>query len=366
MRILFLNWRDIKNPKAGGAELVSQEIAKRWTQQGHEVTFFAASFPGAADTEVVDGVRIIRRGRQWTVHWHAFRYYRQFLKDKIDVVIDEVNTIPFLTPLYVKKPKVVYFNQLAREVWFYEAFFPLNFIGFVLEPLYLLLYRQIEAMVISKSTKQDLVKRGFRRVDIFPMAIDFKKEQPFIHPKEPQLTLIFVARLVKSKRPEEAIRALVHVKSQIPEVQMWFVGGGSGDYFSQLKELVYKLSLEKNVKFLGYVKNHEKYQLMSRAHFIIVTSVKEGWGLIVTEANAVKTPGVVYDVDGLRDVVRDGVTGSVVASNPKALADEVLRLWGDQSGYTQISQNAYLDSQNYSWEKTAQKSLEIITKAQKG
>src|SRR3990167_1095837 len=140
MKILLLNWRDIKNPKAGGAELVTHKILEYLVQQGHQTTLFTASFPGALDYEVINGVFVERAGNRWTVHLHAFLRYWSKYKGKFDLVIDEINTIPFFTPLYIKEKKLCYINQLAREVWFYESKFPLSWIGYFLEPIYLRLY----------------------------------------------------------------------------------------------------------------------------------------------------------------------------------------------------------------------------------
>ena len=51
---------------------------------------------------------------------------------------------------------------------------------------------------------------------------------------------------------------------------------------------------------------------MSRSHVIVVASIREGWGLIVTESNAVGTPALVYDSPGLVDAVKINITGLVV------------------------------------------------------
>lgn len=360
MKILFLNWRDWTNPRAGGAEVVTRELCTRWVKAGHEVTLFTAGYKGCKQDEELDGVKIIRRGRQWTVHFKAFMYYQKYLKGKVDLVIDEVNTIPFFTPLYVKEKKIVYFNQLAREVWFYESKFPISLFGYLLEPLYLLPYLFTKAMVISDSTKKDIAKYGIKKAAVFPMAIEFEKEQKYLRPKEKNLTLVFVGRLVRSKRPEELIRALSIIKKSEPNARVWFVGGGEESFINKLKVLVNNLSLRESVQFYGYVKEEEKYTLMSRATMIVVCSVKEGWGLIVTEANAVKTPAVVYDVDGLRDAVKNNLTGLVVAPNPNDLAQGILKMWNDPKLLQKFEENAFISSKNYSWEKTADIALAIV------
>jgi len=95
MHILILNWRDIKNPWAGGAEVVTHEHAKRWVKAGLKVTQFSSMFKGAKKEENVDGVNIIRGGGPYTVYYSAYKHYNSYFKGKFDLVIDEVNTIPF-------------------------------------------------------------------------------------------------------------------------------------------------------------------------------------------------------------------------------------------------------------------------------
>ena len=62
MKILWFTWKDRKNPLAGGAEVVNEELAKRLVVDGHEVIFLVGSFTGAAQEEQKDGYKIIRVG----------------------------------------------------------------------------------------------------------------------------------------------------------------------------------------------------------------------------------------------------------------------------------------------------------------
>ncbi|HEX7041660.1 MAG TPA: glycosyltransferase, partial [Patescibacteria group bacterium] len=124
MDILILNWKDVKNPTKGGAEVIAFEFAKRLVKEGHSVTFFSRSFAGAQPEEIIDGVKIVRRGNPITVYIYAYFYYKNLSK-KPDKVVDMVNTICWQTPLYVPKGnRVMYVNQLAQEVFFYELPFP--------------------------------------------------------------------------------------------------------------------------------------------------------------------------------------------------------------------------------------------------
>ncbi len=174
MKILWFTWKDRKNPMAGGAELVNEGLAERLAKDGHEVIFLVAGFRGGAEEEVVNGYKIIRMGNRWTVYWKAYRYYKKHLVGLADLVIDEVNTIPFFAKFYVKEKNIILCYQLCREVWFYQIFFPLNLIGYLLELIYMRLLNDRYVLTESESTKIDLQKFGFKedRVFTFPIGIE--------------------------------------------------------------------------------------------------------------------------------------------------------------------------------------------------
>ncbi len=353
MKILIFNWRDIKNPDAGGAEVFTHENARRWVKTGNEVTQFSASFAGSKNEEVIDGVRIVRAGNRITVYSKAKEYYRKyFSKEKFDVVIDEINTIPFFTPDFVKEKKVALIHQLAREFWFYETPFPLALMGrYFLENRWLGKYRNIPTMAVSNSTEQDLLNIGFTNVSIVPEGIKFKPLKRV--PKKENKTLIFVGRLKKAKKPQDAIRAFNNVRKKIPSAKLWIVGDGY--YRNKLEKIA-----GKNVEFFGKVSEKKKLELMRKANAILVPGIREGWGLIVTEANACGTPAIAYDVPGLRDSVEDGNNGLLVFPNSESMAEAIIKFLSDKELRETLSENALAHSRQFSWDISAKKTLKFL------
>jgi hypothetical protein len=138
---------------------------------GHEVTLFTSEFQNCKREEVVDGVRIVRAGERYSVYWKAKEYYRKrFSREGYDVVIDEINTRPFLTPKFVNKGEkvVALIHQLAREYWFYETPFPISYIGYhFLEDRWLRNYVDVPTVTVSESTRRDLLNLGFKKVSLF-------------------------------------------------------------------------------------------------------------------------------------------------------------------------------------------------------
>lgn len=354
MRVLWFNWRDIKNPDAGGAEVFTHEVAQRLVGKGYNITLFTAEFPGCSLNENINGVKIVRRGGRYKVYAKAAEYYKNHNND-YELVIDEINTRPFLTPKFVKNKSIIaLFHQMAREFWFYETPFPLNYIGYYyLEKKWLSNYKDVPTITVSHSSKKDLEEMGFRRIFVVPEGLNVKPMAD-VPQKELEPTIIFIGRMKKAKLPQHALKAFSFIKKEIPETKMWVIGDGY--MLSELKEMNIQ-----GVTFYGHVGSELKYELMRKAHVALVPAVREGWGLVVTESNAMGTPAVAYNVHGLRDSVQDDQTGILVKVNtPEQLAAETIALLRDKERLTKLSYNALKYSRGFSWDNTANAFDEII------
>ncbi|MBU0708912.1 glycosyltransferase family 4 protein [Patescibacteria group bacterium] len=360
MRILIFNWKDINNPTSGGAEVATHALAKIWVQKGHSVTLLSSSFPDAKDKEQLDGVNIIRQGRPETTHFlWAFWYYQRYLKGKIDIVIDQIHWVPFFTPLYVKEPKVALIFEIAKNLWDINLFFPLSTIGHLTETLYLALYRQIPFLTAAQSTYDELKTSRIENVTIFPLATNINLP-PAPYPKEKIRTLISLNRLAPIKQIELTIKAF-YLLSRNLDTQLWIVGRGEQKYENKMKKLVKNLGLESKITFYGYVNEKKKTELLQRAWIITSTSAREGWGLNIIEAGICGTPAVVYNSPGLRNAVRNYVTGIVCQENtPECLASNLKKIITDSKLREQLSLGAQKWNRQYSWDKSAKITLDVL------
>jgi glycosyltransferase involved in cell wall biosynthesis/O-antigen/teichoic acid export membrane protein len=315
LRILLFNWRDITHPLAGGSEVYAHEICREWASAGHEVTFFTSQHTGTLRSEFLDGVHVIRDGGRFTVYRRARQYYRTEGKGRFDLVVDAVNTRPFSSPRFVKDAPVLgIIYQVAHDVWKYESPFPLALLGrYLLEPHWLRQYADIPVVTISDSSHDSLRDYGLRRLTVVaPGAGDLgRPDERFAREAVP--TVLFVGRLAPNKRPGDAIEAFRVLREQLPDTQMWVIGSGRLEAALRDRHIP-------GVWFLGRVSQEIKTERLARAHAIVATSVREGWGLVITEAAALGTPAIAYDVPGLRDSVTAS-GGVLVEPNPRALAD---------------------------------------------
>jgi glycosyltransferase involved in cell wall biosynthesis len=357
LKFLIFNWRCWLNPAAGGAEIFTREVARYWAREGHEVTLFTSEFQGCKNEEMSDGVRIIRCGGKYSVYGKAKEYYRKYFShENYDVVIDEINTKPFFAPKFVNNNELVValIHQLAREYWFYETSFPVNYFGYYFfENRWLKNYIDTPTVTVSESTKQDLASLGFKQIFEVPEGLNFKPLDT-VTKKEEHPVIVYAGRLKRAKRPDHAVKAFELVKKMIPEAELWIFG--EGPLKSELKHMS-----NGGVRFLGNLPNEERRKMVERAWVLINPSVREGWGLNIIEANALGTPCVAYDVNGLRDSVKNNETGLLVKSGcVEDLADAIVRVIKHNSLRNQLSRKSLEYSRQFSWDKTADIFLNTI------
>ena len=320
MRICVLNWRDLSHPAAGGAEVYTEQVLRRWAALGHRVTLVSASVPGKPAREIVDGYEVVRVGGRLTVYREARRWWREHGRGQFDVVVDETNTVPFQAHEWVDDGArtIALVHQTCEEIWRYNAPWPAGFVGrHVLEPNWLRRLAQSPVLAVSASTADALARFGARDVTTVPEGFEPPQTLPGMT-KEQRPTVVFCARMVPYKRPDDVVRAVRLATAHLPDLQAWMIGGGP-----DLNRL--RASAPPNVTFFGRVDEDMKMDLMARAHAHVATSIREGWGLVVSEAAALGTPTIAYDTPGLRDSTF-AAGGVVVPPSPEALAHWLIEL----------------------------------------
>ncbi|QWD60441.1 glycosyltransferase family 4 protein [Polynucleobacter sp. MWH-UH35A] len=341
-----MTWKDMGHPQAGGAELVNEELAKRLILEGHQVKFLVGGWHNCKEEEERDGYQIVRLGSRYTVYLKAFFYFQRNLKDWPDLVIDECNTIPFFAKFYVSCKTVFMIQQLARQVWFYQLPFPFSLIGYFLEPFYLRLFRDQKTFTFAESTKQDLLELGFKEDLIRIISETFtinpvEKIEEIQKPDNP--TILFFSALREMKRPDHVIKAFEHAKPRLKNLKLIVGGDGFGRYAARVKRMIANSPYSDDIQFLGSIRDEKlKCKIMQSAHYICCTSVREGWGIIVSEAGSQGTPAIVYDIHGLRDAVENGLAGIIVKKNsPESMAESIISAFQDHQQYGNIQFKAH-------------------------
>jgi glycosyltransferase involved in cell wall biosynthesis len=349
MRFLMLNWRDPKNPTSGGAERVTRAYLARLVNRGHEVYWFANDFPGAVGTEQLDGITVVRGGGRGMSILRAISWYRK--QPRFDLVIDQHHGIAWFAPWWCGTNYIAYIHEVLGPIW--RAFYswPLSSVGRWQERWTHWLYRKVPFWTPSESTKKVLHRHGVRTVEVFPNGTDATplvelEEKPLSSP----LRLVAVARLAPNKRIDHAIRVAQILLQRGVKTHLTVVG--TGEVEGQLRRLAAESGLAGHITFTGQLSEKEKDHQLRQAHFLVHTSLREGWGLNVIEANAMGTPAVVYPVGGLVDSTLDGQTGYIAREEtPEAITERLLNVTKNPHEYDRLRWNAWERSKTFHWDK---------------
>lgn len=356
MNILLLNWRDLKHPQAGGAEIHYHELCRRLVLRGHRVVLLTTRFRGCSTFDTQDGIEIVRRG-----HTYTFNFETPFLvppllkKYAIDCIIDDVNKIPFFSPkIFGTIPTGVFFHHLFGKTIFDQALYPLALYILFLENRCGWAYKNIPCCTVSKSTTDDLVAHGFNRekITIIENSVDtdlYRPGNPAV--KESDL-LLYTGRIKRYKNVSIILEAMAALRLKGRTLRL--VIAGSGDDEAHLHTRVRDLNLAALVTFAGYVDEAQKIMLYHRAALFINPSFKEGWGITNIEANACGTAVIANDAPGLRDSVQNGVSGILYQENQLAdLVCCIKRLLDNAEERRQFEKNGREWSLKFSWDNSA-------------
>ncbi len=363
MNILALNWQDISNPLAGGAEVHLEELLRRIVARGHQVTLFCSGYKGAKPEENIEGVRIIRRGNRFNFNLIAPFHLRKLVKKgNFDILIEDINKIPFYTPFYLNIPTLVVIPHLFSTSVFKEINFLLGLYIYFSEMPLVPVYRGRKFNVISESTAGDMINKGIPAEDVSVIycGIDnsvFSYNNAIEKYSEP--TILYLGRIKKYKSIDHLIHAFDKVQKNIPEAKLNIVG--SGDYLDSLKILASKLNLNDKVVFSGYVTETKKVEFLRKSHVAVYPSLKEGWGLTNIEANACGTTVIAANSPGLRDSVNDGETGFLYEyGDIDQLAEKLEKILLDKNIRTDLEEGGRKWARRFSWDDAAESFLDLL------
>jgi glycosyltransferase involved in cell wall biosynthesis len=215
-------------------------------------------------------------------------------------------------------------------------------------------YRRASFVAISDSSRDDMVERGIpaAAIRVVLCGVDHARYRPDPAARDARPLVVFVGRLERYKRLDVLLEAVAALRGRGRDVHA--VIAGAGDALEAVRAQVRALGLEGCVAVPGFVDEAEKVRLLQAAHVAVQPSEKEGWGLTVIEANACGTPCVAAAVPGLRDSVRDGETGLLVAPRDAgALAAALERVLGDESLRTRLATGALAWAARFRWEDAA-------------
>ena len=321
--ILIINWQDWTNPLSGGAEVHLHEIFRRLVKD-FKISLLCTHFKNAPKAEEIDGIKICRVGSRNVFNFYVPEAYKRIAKEeKIDLVIEDLNKIPFFGGRFIREKRLALIHHLFGKTIFTETN-PLSasYVYFS-EKLIPKHYKKIPIIAVSKSSKNELVKMGIpaNNIKVVYNGVDIESYRSRVElTKVP--TIICLGRMKKYKRIDILLDSIPKVLKEIPDLKVVLVG--EGDDLPRLKEICHKNKIEGAIEFTNFVSAEKKIELLASSWVSVNTSPKEGWGLTSIEAQACGTPSIVPDSPGLRETVKDGVSGYIYSFGNIEKLSEIL------------------------------------------
>ncbi|MGH2888154.1 MAG: glycosyltransferase, partial [Solirubrobacteraceae bacterium] len=227
LHILVLSDRDWTHPQGGGTGTNLHSQVQRWLDWGHRVSVISCSYPRAAACERLGALTLHRIGGRSTVFPRAIVAQARGLVPDADVILEVVNGITFLTPLWCRVPRVTLVHHIHADHYVRELGTPGRIAALALETLPLrLLYRRSRFLTISEASARDIAAHGIarERIEVSYLGVEHDQFGPEPALRASRPTLLYLGRLKRYKRIEVVLDVLTRNPAAVLEI------AGEGDH----------------------------------------------------------------------------------------------------------------------------------------
>ncbi|MEN6574450.1 glycosyltransferase family 4 protein [Methanobacterium aggregans] len=336
----------------GGAERRVYELAKRLVENGHEVHWYTMGFwmdetsqmpenmelNGIHLHSVCKPVELYTSGRRSIKEaiYFALKLTRPLMNEHFDVV--DCQGFPFfscftakLHSLLGKSTLFITFHEVWGDYW-YEYLGKMGIFGKVVEKLTFKLTDHV--ITVSKKTMRDLEDLSGVKSTVIPNGIDFREIEAIkVEDTGDSQTkhsarnshVIFAGRLIKEKNLGLLMESIEIIRSRRPEIKCLIVG--EGPEREKLEKTVSKKNLNQNIEFMGFLENQKTLiSLMKSSKVFVLPSKREGFGMVVIEANACGLPVVVFkhDMNAACDLITEDLNG-FISTGPEDMAEKIIQ-----------------------------------------
>jgi glycosyltransferase involved in cell wall biosynthesis len=329
----------------GGAERWYRNLAERLCAEGHDVTYLTLrQWPRGESPQLDPRVRVVTAGPRMALYttggrrrtlpplvfgigvlWHLLRHGRRY---------EVVHTCSFpyfsLLAAAVARPfarfelVVDWFEVWSRSYWLDYLGGAGGRVGMLVQRMCVLVAQR--AVCYSELHAARLRKEGMRGpITVLRGLYAGSTEPATPGPTEPMV--VFAGRLIPEKQVTLAVAAMALAAERI--------GGLRGEIFGEgpergaLDAAIIEHGLQGRVSARGFAASEAVEAELSRAMCMLLTSRREGYGLVVVEAAARGTPSVVVagEDNAATELIEEGVNGTIAAgADPQAVAEAIVRI----------------------------------------
>lgn len=176
--------------------------------------------------------------------------------------------------------------------------------------------------------------------------------------------ILSIGRIQEQKGQKEIIQLFEIIEKQIPDTELCFIGGPSGndgrEYLDQLKHYVVSQNLEDKVKFVGALSPEEIVKQLNSSKLLVHNSQFETFGLVAIEANACGIPVVSSNTNTLSEIIENDINGYLSdALFDEGVIDFILKVLSSESYFENVSDQSVKAVEKFNWETTADKIYDL-------
>jgi len=324
----------------GGAEKRVYELAKRLAQRGHEVHWYGIGWwwteNGHKDIEL-DGIKLHgvckpidlynneRRSIKEAIYF-AVKLFPEMMRENFDII--DCQGFPYFSCFTAKFHSLLGKSNLiitVHEVWndyWYEYLGKPGIFGKIVEKLMVNLTDNIVS--VSKRTRKDLkrIKKSEKSV-LIPNGIDLASIIK-IKPSDEGSDILFVGRLIKEKNVDTLINTIKLTREKIPDIKCFIIGDGPER--AKLEKLAQELNIQNNIIFKGFMHYDDLISYMKSSKVFVLPSTREGFGIVVIEANACGLPVIVinHEMNAATDLIINNRSGFISNLSEEEIANHII------------------------------------------
>jgi len=361
----------------GGSSLAAYYLAAQMAKRSHEVNVFTTSINSEDSIEKKDNVTIYRYCTNFRVLTSniSVRMFKKPVDHNVDIIHTHFDIPP--GPLaglrYAKKKKIPFIVTYHGD-WVESYGGLIRRVGVAVHNKYLVdQVLSYADTIISPSEYYINGSRFLRKyrekivvipngINLNEFDISYSKEECRIKLGLPlnKKILLFFGYLSPYKGPNALIKAMTNILKNVPDVELVFAGKGVMQ--AELEILSKKLSIEKNVRFVGFVKDDLKALYYKAADIFVLPSTMstECFPIANLEAMACGIPIVASNIGGIPDIVKNGENGLLVQpEDTEALAKAIIYLLENEEIRKKMGQDGLKKIIDFSWEIISEQTEKI-------